>query len=651
MLTPTSSANSVVAPPLLFQKEQLGIHSAPGTPSTPGSGHKASGLAAAARSSSSCATKLQASCGQKPSSTPGASNTPGSSAKAPAPERIPLRQVGSRSDDAAAELCNIPSALPVQAGGGTPCRPVDENAKATGGRIIQPENPPRRPATGGEKQSAASATSVDQQTQARNAKQQQQQQHRMGGAQKPARGQDPPAPVLSQAPKTQQPKDPADEVGHFIVTAGDWIDRSPDFPDGRYKVLKQLGSGTYGKVVLCEDRKYQGAKVAVKLVRTQHLYRVSAKNEIKILRELDGNNCTIKLLRDFEHNGHVSMSFELLGTSIDNVCRDRPMKLEHVRDVAMQLLQALAYSHSKKIIHSDVKTENVLLVSQSDSAMFVKLVDFGSALYSTAWHPPLVGTMHYRAPEAVLQAGWSFGIDIWAVGCIIVELLTGRQLFQLAHDDVHLAMMERVLGPVPSDLIQKGFAKANQYNRGLIVRDSRGNVKLAPCRPEGNAQIRGLSRLEALVQDHTLLHLVKRMMCFDPDRRITARDALLHPFFEVSCAESDDEIDVSKQSGHSPALQPPSIKMPNTQRLIDEDAGAGTTSTPNGLSRASTAGIICAPPRPPSPGSVSSGAYSVGSEDVSVTQEHRNPAPGLLPRDAKKEVLKSTGAVRHEVLL
>lgn len=121
------------------------------------------------------------------------------------------------------------------------------------------------------------------------------------------------------------------------------------------------------------------------------------------------------------------MTFELLGWNLSEVVQRGAFKTSHVRDVAMQVLQALAYVHSKQIVHTDVKSENVLIVKQSQGAMIVKLVDFGSALYHSAWHPPLVGTMHYRAPEAVLQAGWSYGVDIWAVGCIIVELVLGRQ--------------------------------------------------------------------------------------------------------------------------------------------------------------------------------------------------------------------------------
>jgi serine/threonine protein kinase len=96
-------------------------------------------------------------------------------------------------------------------------------------------------------------------------------------------------------------KNKPDEVGHYVVVPGRGIDNAPPFPKGRYTIIRLLGSGTYGKVVLCEDNKYNKALVAVKLVRnTPHLYRLAAKNEIKILRDLDGRNCTVKILRDFE---------------------------------------------------------------------------------------------------------------------------------------------------------------------------------------------------------------------------------------------------------------------------------------------------------------------------------------------------------------
>eukprot|EP00284_Hemiselmis_tepida_P009805 CAMPEP_0174923108 /NCGR_PEP_ID=MMETSP1355-20121228/6361_1 /TAXON_ID=464990 /ORGANISM="Hemiselmis tepida, Strain CCMP443" /LENGTH=256 /DNA_ID=CAMNT_0016168763 /DNA_START=46 /DNA_END=816 /DNA_ORIENTATION=- len=249
---------------------------------------------------------------------------------------------------------------------------------------------------------------------------------------------------------------------------GSGIDVSSEYPEGRYLAMKVLGSGTYGKVLLCGDAKYKGTGVAIKLVRRDSApYRKAAKMEAKILRALEGKHGTLKLLRCFEHGGHPCMSFELLGSALSEVLRVRaqnsqagggsgtPVGLSsaQVRDVGCQVLSAVSYLHSRGIIHTDVKTDNILLTHGCDwrtaeaaGALRVKLVDFGSALWATEWHPNLVGTMQYRPPEAVLQAGWSFPLDTWGVGCVLCELAVGAKVFCLAHNDVHLHMIERLLG-------------------------------------------------------------------------------------------------------------------------------------------------------------------------------------------------------------
>jgi len=74
----------------------------------------------------------------------------------------------------------------------------------------------------------------------------------------------------------------------------------------------------------------------------------------------------------------------------------------------------------------------------------IRLIDFGSATFDDEYHSSVVSTRHYRAPEIILQLGWSFPCDIWSIGCIIVEFFTGDALFQ-THDNLeHLAMMEAV---------------------------------------------------------------------------------------------------------------------------------------------------------------------------------------------------------------
>jgi dual-specificity kinase len=84
------------------------------------------------------------------------------------------------------------------------------------------------------------------------------------------------------------------------------------------------------------------------------------------------------------------------------------------------------------------------------------LIDFGSATFDDEYHSSVVSTRHYRAPEIILNLGWSFPCDIWSIGCIIVEFFTGDALFQ-THDNLeHLAMMEAVCdGKIDSKIIKQ----------------------------------------------------------------------------------------------------------------------------------------------------------------------------------------------------
>ena len=366
------------------------------------------------------------------------------------------------------------------------------------------------------------------------------------------------AAASQHAHKEEAPVD-EDEVGHFQVQVGAPIDMNEPFRNGRYNVVRLLGSGTYGKVVEAEDNKYNKTHVAIKLVRREPpLYRVSAKNEIAILRELDGRFGTLKLLREFDHLGHVCMSFELLGDHLSDVLKQngKPFSLASVRDVSFQLLQAIDYVHSKQIIHTDLKAENILLMSNPAGALSVRVADFGSALYATAWHPPLVGTMHYRSPEAVLQAGWSFPLDVWAIACLIIELCIGQHVFELAHDDVHLAMMERLLGPLPQSLLNKGYAQRNQYNAALIQRDPTGRVRLSPMRNEGHAMVKKIRALEHIIPDRVLTDLLRKMLEYEPDTRVTAKDALMHSFFDL-----DDEDGGIDSCNASPDISPAAVDI------------------------------------------------------------------------------------------
>lgn len=141
--------------------------------------------------------------------------------------------------------------------------------------------------------------------------------------------------------------------------------------------------------------------------------------------------------------------------------------------------------HDLNLIHTDLKPENILLVSNAYQTFTynrtipssshatarnarqrrvlldgeIRLIDFGSATFDDEYHSSVVSTRHYRAPEIILNLGWSFPCDIWSIGCILVEFFTGDALFQ-THDNLeHLAMMEAVIGNrIDTALVKKVIA-------------------------------------------------------------------------------------------------------------------------------------------------------------------------------------------------
>ncbi|KAE8687963.1 Serine/threonine-protein kinase AFC2 [Hibiscus syriacus] len=93
----------------------------------------------------------------------------------------------------------------------------------------------------------------------------------------------------------------------------------------------------------------------------------------------------------------------------------------------------------------------------------IKVIDLGSAAYEHQDHNYIVSTRHYRAPEVILGLGWSYPCDMWSVGCILVELCSGEALFQTHENLEHLAMMERVLGPLPQHMLKTADRHAEKY--------------------------------------------------------------------------------------------------------------------------------------------------------------------------------------------
>lgn len=246
-----------------------------------------------------------------------------------------------------------------------------------------------------------------------------------------------------------------DEKGYYIAI--------PDHHISKKFVIKQVvGQGTFGRVVHCYDT-YTNQDCAVKVIRSIDKYRRAAETEMEILQYIrsvdEDNECGCIYMNDaIDFRNHICISFPLLGYSIYKVIQMREYKgfpFAQVLDMMHQLLCSVEFLHSIRLIHTDLKPENILLhpnaVEKKDGGEIVitdftlVLIDFSSAHWSDNRNQKEISTRHYRAPEVLLELEWSFPCDMWSLGCIMFELLTGSVLFQTHDNTEHLAMIERIV--------------------------------------------------------------------------------------------------------------------------------------------------------------------------------------------------------------
>lgn len=312
------------------------------------------------------------------------------------------------------------------------------------------------------------------------------------------------AKLVGKKAKTKEKENfKTDKDGHYVYLEDDV------FSGGRFVVKKLLGQGTFGKVLKCLDTTSEGSPlskwnstsktptyVAVKVIRAIDRYREAAKTELRVLQAILENDpqgqyqCLI-LQECFDYKNHICIVTDLLGRSVyDFMCSNGVASFpgSHVQAIAKQMIRSVCFLHDLGIIHTDLKPENILLcdesyvekdlplgVARSMSARRkeasggkrkfltnpeIKIIDFGSAVFHNEYHPPVISTRHYRAPEIVLGLGWSFPCDIWSIACVLVELVTGESLYPIHENLEHMAMMQRINGePFPPKIVEKMFYK------------------------------------------------------------------------------------------------------------------------------------------------------------------------------------------------
>lgn len=319
----------------------------------------------------------------------------------------------------------------------------------------------------------------------------------------------------------------------------------------RYRIVKLLGEGTFGRVAQCKDLRNHSTDVAVKVIKAVEKYREAAVLEIKVLElikktHLPGRKLVIFVQDWFNYHGHMCIVFPLLGPSVFDFLKANhysgyPMR--HVRYMAYQIAKAVQFLHALKLTHTDLKPENILFVNGAYDLQYddvskknvrvlrdasIQIIDLGSATFEDEHHTTIVATRHYRPLEVILELGWSYPCDVWSMGCILFELYTGVTMF-MTHDNVeHLAMMERILGHLPAVMTRRS-AKRKYF-------DECGRLKWDADSKEGKyvrAEVKPLRRHITRhddIKELDLFDLIEEMLEYNPKKRISMADSLKHPF-------------------------------------------------------------------------------------------------------------------------
>jgi serine/threonine-protein kinase PRP4 len=361
--------------------------------------------------------------------------------------------------------------------------------------------------------------------------------------------------------------DTADVEGYCKLLPGDRLDND------RYSVLNVVGKGVFSSVVRAlEQSKDTTREVAIKVIRNNDVMLKAAQKEISILRKLEeddnhkhGRRHCVQFLRHFTFGSHLCLVFESMHMNLREVLKkyggDRGISIQAVQLYTRQMLNAIYLLYKKKIIHADLKPDNILVNEEKN---VVKICDFGSACFVDECDPPTpyLVSRFYRAPEIIL--GLSYGIyilllllllfllvfslfcyflgppiDMWSLGCCLFELYTGKVAFPGRNNNEMLRLFQELKGSFPMKMIRKSpfrhqyFDTSGNFLQGEWDAVSRCEVfKATTIRPKTDIKSRLFRVAEAEERKRVslLADFLDKIFTLDPSRRLSVVEASKHPF-------------------------------------------------------------------------------------------------------------------------
>ncbi|MCJ1289452.1 dual specificity protein kinase yak1 [Xylographa carneopallida] len=268
------------------------------------------------------------------------------------------------------------------------------------------------------------------------------------------------------------------EDSDYILYVNDILGNEDNGHKNRYLILDVLGQGTFGQVVKCQNLKTQEV-VAVKVVKNRTAYFNQSMMEVSVLDLVSISslvNCVetdhlklngkldkhddhhlLRLKDTFIHRQHLCLVFELLSVNLYELIKQnqfRGLSTTLVRVFAQQLLNGLSLLNKARLIHCDLKPENILL--KNLESPIIKIIDFGSACDERQTVYTYIQSRFYRSPEVLLGLPYSSAIDMWSLGCIVVELFLGLPLFPGSSEYNQVSRITEMLGLPPTWMLEMG---------------------------------------------------------------------------------------------------------------------------------------------------------------------------------------------------